>query len=96
MLKEKTNVDKVGILMEIARGIKAINPEVKNSYGNLFDKLMDKAENNPVLFDYIYNRIKNNVLDKLSVVEQKKLFLELMEADMEYVLKQELSCHLNS
>lgn len=67
------------------------------SYSNLFDSLMDKAEKNFVLLDYIYERMKINMFEKKAIQEQvkelKRLFkLTSITQEFDKSLKQELKC----
>lgn len=68
-------LDKVVHLMKIAEHL---NIATQTNCGKLFDQLMDKYENNYIMFDYMLENINSCILDKAPIESTKGNFLELL------------------
>jgi hypothetical protein len=69
----------------------------QDNYVILFDSFMDKFEKQKVLFEYIYERVKQNMFDMKAIPDQVKEFnrlirLHSIEQEFNNELKNNLPC----
>lgn len=54
------------------------NTQERKDYSRLFDSLMEKAEKQKVLFEYIYESVKRNMFELKAIAFQKQEYLRLI------------------
>lgn len=76
--KPQSKIDKIAHLIKIAEHL---NITSTLQHGTLFNQLMDKYENNYLMFDYMIENINACIFDKAPIESTKTNFLELLKID---------------